>query len=664
MDAQQFLAEFGYIASAPGGIQRLRELILQLAICGKLVELSAVVQPVADSITLASQLRSEYEAELKLRATRAHPPITIAPFAIPKHWQWERLEQLSLYIQRGKGPKYVDCSTTHVVSQKCVQWSGFNIKPARFIADDSRKAYSKERFLKAGDLLWNSTGTGTAGRVAIYDQPEEIQAVADSHVTVIRLAKFLPRYIWCVIASSWIQSRIEPTHTNSLVSGTTQQVELSTSAVRDLPIPCPPLEEQIRIVAKVDELMALCNNLEDQQQAIRTIQNNLRLTSLQAVANTLSPNELNSAWQKVFSIFSSLFSKAEDVSDLRNLVLELAVHGLLVEQNQSEETAAQWLARVKKHRHDLLKAKQIAKQSPLSPVTEDEHPFSLPKGWTYVRLGEIINKIGSGSTPRGGREVYVKEGIPFLRSQNVRNDGLKLDDAAYITVEEHERMSNTAVQANDILLNITGASLGRSALVPSDFSEANVSQHVTIIRLTDPEVRFYLHLCILSPYAQAMIWGRQVGMAREGLSKKVLEQFEIPLPPVAEQRRIVKRVAELMRLCDVLERELYESNNLAQKLALASISVVTGIHNEEEDALKTPKTELISKLRLVNIPSIKEQAPLAAILARHHNEMPAGDLLQRYGGDIDAFYAQLKLEVGKGWIEETAIAEMRETEMG
>ena len=278
-----------------------------------------------------------------------------------------------------------------------------------------------------------------------------------------------------------------------------------------------------------------------------------------------------------------------------------------------------------------------------------------------MRLGQITNKIGSGSTPRGGREVYVKEGVPFLRSQNVWNDGLHLDDVACITPEEHERMSGTAVLGNDVLLNITGASLGRCALVPSEFGEANVSQHVTIIRLTDPQVREYLHLCILSPCTQSMIWGRQVGMAREGLSKKVLEQFEIPLPPVAEQHRIVARVAELMRFCDVMEQQLKRSLQVAEKLAVASVASLTGIAIEqEEEPMKAPQTELIAPLRLGIAPDIKAQAPLATILARHHGEMSAKDLWQRFGGEIDAFYAQLKTEVAHGWILEPAPAELRE----
>lgn len=251
MDAQQFLAEFGHIVNAPGGVAKLRELTIQLAISGKLVEKSEAETPASLTIQEAIKQRLAYEAELSLRSTRMQSELETVPLAVPSHWEWTRLEQICLYIQRGKGPKYVNDSSTHVISQKCIQWLGFDLSSARFVSDDSLDSYGKERFLRQGDLLWNSTGTGTVGRIAVFQSTENVQAVADSHVTVIRLANCSPRYLWCVLASPWVQSRIEPTHSESLVSGTTQQVELNTSTVRALPIPIPPIEEQTRIVAKV-----------------------------------------------------------------------------------------------------------------------------------------------------------------------------------------------------------------------------------------------------------------------------------------------------------------------------------------------------------------------------------------------------------------------------
>jgi type I restriction enzyme, S subunit len=162
---------------------------------------------------------------------------------------------------------------------------------------------------------------------------------------------------------------------------------------------------------------------------------------------------------------------------------------------------------------------------------------------------------------------------------------------------------------------------------------------------------------------QKLLLENSAGMTAKGIKAAKLKQLMLSVPPREEQDRVVQRVEQLLEVCWVLETQLDLAYTRAAQLARASIAVITGIRTEEEGALKIPKTELISKLRLVNNPGIKEQAPLAAILARHHDEMPANDLWQRYG-DIDAFYAQLKQEVGKGWIAEPAIAGVREVEAG
>mgnify|MGYP001444953455 FL=1 len=163
-----------------------------------------------------------------------------------------------------------------------------------------------------------------------------------------------------------------------------------------------------------------------------------------------------------------------------------------------------------------------------------------------------------------------------MRSQNVWNEGLNTHDIAYITEETHQRMSNTVVYPGDILLNITGASLGRSVILPNTFPEANVSQHVTIARLINPAMTPFVHLCIRSPLLQRTVWDRQVGMAIEGLSKKVLELFEITIPPLAEQHRIVAKVDELMSICDQLKTNLQQSQETQVHLTDALIVQALG----------------------------------------------------------------------------------------
>ena len=272
------------------------------------------------------------------------------------------------------------------------------------------------------------------------------------------------------------------------------------------------------------------------------------------------------------------------IKKLRELILELAVRGMLVEQNPNDEPASVLLERIAKEKNRLTKEGKIKKQPPLPEINEEERPFELPEGWRFVRLGELTTRIGSGSTPRGGKSAYEEKGIPFLRSQNIWNHGLELEEVVYISDDTHQKMSNTVVEPNDILLNITGASLGRCTVYPEGIGEANVSQHVSIIRPTDSGTRFYLHLCILSPYTQSLVWDRQVGMAREGLSKKVLELFELPIPPLAEQHRIVAKVDELMALCDRLEQQQGDSSAAHQTLVETLLATLTTATDHQEFA--------------------------------------------------------------------------------
>ncbi|MGF1765286.1 restriction endonuclease subunit S [Aliivibrio kagoshimensis] len=270
------------------------------------------------------------------------------------------------------------------------------------------------------------------------------------------------------------------------------------------------------------------------------------------------------------------------VKKLRELILELAVRGKLVPQDPTDEPASVLLERIAAEKAQLVKDKIISRTKALPALLDGDIPNDLPKGWSMVRLGNLTSKLGSGSTPRGGKNVYTTEGIPFLRSQNVRNEGIKLDDIAYIPVEVHQKMDKTKVIPSDVLLNITGASLGRSTVFPESLVEANVSQHVTIIRLIERQMSQFVHLGILSPMVQRLVWGRQVGMAIEGLSKKVLEMFEFPVPPLKEQHRIVAKVDELMSLCDQLEQQTEASIEAHQVLVTTLLDTLTNSADADE----------------------------------------------------------------------------------
>ena len=258
-------------------LDRLKQSILQEAIQGKLV-------PQIESEGTAKELLAEIRAEkkrlvkdgkLKKSAianesrifrgddnkyyeNRNGKNVCIddeVPFIIPNSWAWVRLDDICLYIQRGKSPKYSPIKKVPVIAQKCNQWSGFQIEKAQFIEPSSLSTYGEERLLQDADLMWNSTGLGTLGRMAIYCEklnPYGI-AVADSHVTVIRpfAGRILSQYLFAYFTSNTVQSVIEDKS-----DGTTKQKELSTTTVKNYLVPLPPYSEQQRIVSKIDEALA------------------------------------------------------------------------------------------------------------------------------------------------------------------------------------------------------------------------------------------------------------------------------------------------------------------------------------------------------------------------------------------------------------------------
>jgi len=253
---------------------------------------------------------------------------------------------------------------------------------------------------------------------------------------------------------------------------------------------------------------------------------------------------------------SELTHQLDLVKQLRQAFLREAMQGKLVPQNPNDEPASELFAKIKAEKELLIKEKKIKKQKPLPPIAEEEIPFEIPESWEWCRLGDVCKKIGSGSTPKGSN--YSEKGIPFFRSQNIQNFGLVYDDIKFISEHVQEKMSGTAVFANDVLLNITGGSLGRCALVPDSFDEGNVSQHVCIIRPIYLHISF-LHNLMLSPLVQQFIFNSTTGAGREGLPKYNLEQFVIPLPPLLEQQRIVAKLDELMQYCNQLEESIKNS---------------------------------------------------------------------------------------------------------
>jgi type I restriction enzyme S subunit len=285
------------------------------------------------------------------------------------------------------------------------------------------------------------------------------------------------------------------------------QPKLSQNMMNKIPIPIPPIEEQGRIVEIVSKVFGVLDKVDELQS-----------------------------------------NYAADMEVLKSKLIDAGIQGKLTEQLSEDGTAEELYANIQAEKNQLIKDGKIKREKVLPEITEDEIPFEIPKNWKWVRLGDICSKISSGSTPAGGKKskAYVYEGYCFFREQNVYNDGIHEEGLVYITEELLNSRTNSTVLPMDILLNITGGSIGRCALIPQDFTKGSVNQHILIIRLIDPSMRFYIHYCLCSPYVQKYIKGNVVG-DKDGFSGTRCKNMLIPLPPIKEQKRIAARIEEVLQ---------------------------------------------------------------------------------------------------------------------
>lgn len=629
MDAQQFLAEFGHIANAPGGIGKLRELILQLAVQGKLIVYTA--SDVSSRVLLdeVRALKAELVSCKKLPRQKPYPEVLRREIAVdaPSHWEWARFGELwQLLSGRDLEPsKYND-------SKNGIPYITGASNIVNGIIVVNRWTPDPVVISITGDLLITCKGTigktvfNTLGEVHIARQ---IMAIRD-------FSKKLDTGFLKIWLDGFVSQLVEKS--KSMIPGFSRD-DLELAAY-----PVLPIEEQSRIVAKVEELMALCNKLEAQQQARHKLQNALRQSILQAVASASSPHELQTTWTLLADNFGWLFHTPEDVKDLRNLIFQLGVQGLIVEQCETDsEKAIEFIRSVQTKKDRLVNGGVIRRTTSFPTVEEKEEPFTLPRGWVFCRLGEV-------SICRDGQR------IPLSKSEREPRRG-KYPYYGASGIIDH--IDDFIFEEDLLLVGEDGANLVNRS-TPIAFIATGrywVNNHAHVLDTVNGVALRYLELYInaidLKPYV--------TGTAQPKMNQEKMNLIVVAVPPPEEQARIVERIDKLMRFCDTLEKTLFNAVETVERFAISTIASLTGIAIEqEEESMKAPQTELIAPLCLGTAPNIKAQAPLATILARNHGEMSAKDLWHRFGGEIDAFYAQLKIEVMHGWILEPAPAKVHE----
>ncbi|MBS3779959.1 MAG: restriction endonuclease subunit S, partial [Desulfovermiculus sp.] len=248
------------------------------------------------------------------------------------------------------------------------------------------------------------------------------------------------------------------------------------------PIPVPPRSEQQRIVAKVDQLMALCDEVEAKKEEQKATHARLNKSALQALRESRTNEDLKANWTRVQDNFRQLFTTPESVQEIRSTILQLAVKGKLVPQNPYDEPASALLEQIRKEKQRLIKEGKIKKQKALPEIKPEEVPFDLPEGWVWCCIGNIAQLITSGS--RGWAKYYSDSGSIFITMSNLSQESYQLcmNSISYVRPPEGSEGSRTKLEENDLLISITGE-VGKLGLIPPDFGDAYINQHTCLLRL-------------------------------------------------------------------------------------------------------------------------------------------------------------------------------------
>ena len=573
MNAEQLLTHFDRIVNAPDAIPRLRRFILDLAVRGKLVEQDPSDEPAGELLRRIAAEKARLTKTGEIKKTKALPPISEdhVKFETPKGWSWCRLGSLSKSVTSGSRDwaKYYSQEGAIFIRMGNLSKEHYRLRldQIQHVKPPSDREGTRTR-LKGGDLLISITGdVGMLGLI-----PENFgEAYINQHTAMVRpVEEMKGRYLAELFRSPFAQDQF-----NAPQRGIKNSFRLTD--ITQFLVPLPSLAEQHRIVAKVDELMALCDRLETARKERENTRNRLMTASLVRL-NAPDPDPAVFQNHGTFALdnLAPLTTRPAQIKALRQTILNLAVRGKLVEQDSNDEPALELIERARDSMSLLVKSGEVATMKAMNPLIKTDELFPVSKGWQWVRLGELSKLITKGSSPKWQGIEYVGEesGVLFITSENVGNYTLtKMDKPKYVETRFNQIESRSILQEGDILLNLVGASIGRSALFDLECT-ANINQAVALIRPVHENahiVSSYLLHYLNSPVCVNEMLGSRVINAQPNISLTDTRNFLIPLPPLAEQHRIVAKVDELMVLCDRLEASLTTSTNTQRYLLDSSL---------------------------------------------------------------------------------------------
>ena len=533
------------------GIKKLRELILELAVRGKLVPQDPNDEPASELLKRIAAEKAELVKQGKIKKQKPLPEISEdeKSFELPKGWEWVQLQDI-VEVINGRAYK------KHEMLQ-----AGTPLLRVGNLFTSNEWYYSdlkldENKYIENGDLIYAwSASFGPfiwEGEKVIY------------HYHIWKLELFLEQCLNKFFLHDYLASITEKIKAQgngiAMLHMTKERMEKQIIAL-------PPVEEQNKIVKKIRELMSLCDQLEQQSLTSLEAHSQLVETLLATLTDSKNAEELAENWARISQHFDTLFTTEASIDALKQTILQLAVMGKLVPQDPNDEPASELLKRIEQEKAQLVKEGKIKKQKPLPPISEDEKPFELPKGWDTVYMQDISELITDGThqTPK-----YTENGRPFVSAQCVKPFKFMPENCRFVSEDDYQQyIKNRKPELNDILLSRVGAGIGESAVIDSDLEFAIYVSTGLIKPMKRNINSYYLVLWLNSPigrgFSSKYTYGK--GVSQGNLNLSLIRSFLVSLPPRLEQERIVSRVNELFSICDILKSRLESAQQTQLHLA-------------------------------------------------------------------------------------------------
>ncbi|EEC0279586.1 restriction endonuclease subunit S [Salmonella enterica subsp. enterica] len=545
------------------GIKKLRELILELAVRGKLVPQDPNDEPASELLKRIAAEKTELVKQGKIKKQKPLPEISEEekPFELPVGWEWVTFSHLGHFFG-GKTPS----------KMKDEYWGGTIpwVTPkdmkTNLIVDSEDKVTPlaiEDGLTKVspGSILFVAR-SGILRRifpVAITS----IECTVNQDLKV--LSPFLSEisYYIRLMMNGFERYIVE----NLTKTGTTVESLLFDDFISH-PFMIPPFAEQNRILSTVKKLMSLCDQLEQHSLTSLDAHQQLVETLLTTLTDSQNADALAENWARISEHFDTLFTTEASIDALKQTILQLAVMGKLVPQDPNDEPASELLKRIAQEKAQLVKDGKIKKQKPLPPISDKEKPFEVPEGWEWCKFGlisEFINGDRGSNYPN--KNEYVVHGIPWINTGHIEKNGtLSITDMNFITEKKFNALRSGKIQSGDLVYCLRGATFGKTAFV-KPYESGAIASSLMIIRPFIREMGEYIYNYLISPFGRSQIFRFDNGSAQPNLSANSVMLYAFACPPLQEQFRIHKKITELFHICDNLKLQTQSAQQTQLHLA-------------------------------------------------------------------------------------------------